>query len=187
MKVDKNAFHDGKRQLSGVKNVATSKDFYLADVKLASKNLSVTINDFLTAALASSVKQYFEKVGDHQTSQVQIVIPANIRFQHYLTMEELKLENKFAVVPLTIPLNKDMQASLREIPKATQMIRSKFGQIYATYIATKFTMTLLPYFMTNWYMNFSTLAFTFAFSNVPGLLKPIKTFGRDHLSMTTYI
>jgi len=33
-----------------------------------------------------------------------MVIPANIRFGHYQSREEVKLENKFAAIPLKIPL-----------------------------------------------------------------------------------
>lgn len=35
-------------------------------------------------------------------------IPANIRYRHYETLEELKLENKFAPVALQIPLRSDI-------------------------------------------------------------------------------
>lgn len=38
----------------------------------------------------------------------KMAIPANIRFKFYPTREELKLENKFAAIPLTVPLTKDM-------------------------------------------------------------------------------
>jgi NRPS condensation-like uncharacterized protein len=54
-----NPLHDGKRDLSGIKHVSTSKDYKLKDIKELSKRLNLTINDILTACLASGVKSYF--------------------------------------------------------------------------------------------------------------------------------
>jgi hypothetical protein len=67
-KQDLNPLHDGKRQLSGRKLVSTSKDIKFADVKRASKNLGVTINDLVTSSLGSALKSYFEDKGDRKTS-----------------------------------------------------------------------------------------------------------------------
>ena len=50
--------------------------------------------------------------GDLKTDKINIVIPANIRFAHYGTWEKVKFENKFAPVPLTIPLEKNVEKSL---------------------------------------------------------------------------
>lgn len=44
-----------------------------------------------------------------------MMIPANIRFAFYPTREEVKLENKFAVVPLKVPLTEDMQSAYPQI------------------------------------------------------------------------
>lgn len=171
MNIKKNPFHDGKRELSGRKNVASSKDFLLGDVKVAAKAQNVTINDMLTSCLSASVKEYFESKGDMTTNEINIVIPANIRFKHYPSVDKLKLENKFAVVPLRIPLKRHMKDALKAIPVATSKIRKQFGEIYATYVLTKLSVALMPYFISNWYMNFSIMPFTFAFSNTPGILK----------------
>lgn len=115
------------------------------------------------------------------------MIPANIRFQHYQTPQELKLENKFAGVPLTIPLHSDLNVSLQEIPKATAKIRNAFDVVYATYIATKMSVLLCPYWVTQRYFNNLMFPYTFAFSNTPGLLKDVKSFGSSHIHMTTYV
>lgn len=56
IKQDKNPLHDGKRNLSGNKLVGTSSDILFKDVKEASKKQNVTINDLITACLASGVK-----------------------------------------------------------------------------------------------------------------------------------
>ena len=111
-RVQKNIWHDGKRELSGNKIVSSSQDFLISDVKRAAKKKGVTINDMITACLSASVKQFFEMKGDTHTKEISIVIPANIRFKPYACLNEVKLENKFAAVPLRIPLCNDLDEAL---------------------------------------------------------------------------
>lgn len=55
-RVKTNLFHDGRRELSGRKEVATSREFSLKDIKAVTKARGTTINNLLTACLATSVK-----------------------------------------------------------------------------------------------------------------------------------
>jgi hypothetical protein len=103
-----NPLHDGVRKLSGNKLAATSSDFNIQDIKMASKKLNVTINDLMTSALCAGVKQYFEKKGDMYTTKINIAIPTSMRFKHYETLKELKLENCWTPYPLTVPLYSDL-------------------------------------------------------------------------------
>jgi hypothetical protein len=99
----------------------------------------------------------------------------------------MKLENKFAPVSLTIPIASNIEESLRLIPKATAKLRSSFGEIYATYAISFYTNMFMPYFLSNWFILRSTLPFTLAFSNTPGLLKPIDQGGKKSSKMQGYI
>ena len=63
----------------------------------------------VTASLATAVKKYFEIKGCTFIRKINIAIPANIRFAHYPTWDKVKFENKFAPVPLTIPLEDDLK------------------------------------------------------------------------------
>lgn len=90
--------------LTGVKKAASSKDYTIPEVKVTAKHLGITINDLLTSCLSVAVKQYFLSKGDTKSDVINIIMPANIRFKHYETVEELKLENKFAGINLNVPL-----------------------------------------------------------------------------------
>lgn len=171
LKQDLNPLHDGKRQLSGKKVSSTTSDLLFQDIKAASKKQNCTINDLVTAALATSLKQYFELKGDTKTDSVNIVIPANIRFQHYESFEKMKFENKFAPVPLTIPLDNEMTKSIPKVTKVTATLRSSFPEIYAMYAMSFYSIKVVPYFLSNWFLGKSTIPYTLAFSNTPGLLK----------------
>ncbi len=47
------------------------------------------------------------------------MIPANIRFKFYPTPEEVKLENKFAAIPMLVPLTENMDSAYGQIKKVT--------------------------------------------------------------------
>jgi len=183
---DRNLLHDGVRKLSGRKLAATSSDILFKDVKAAAKHKGVTINDLVTACLASGVKQYFELKGDKQTAEFNLTIPANIRFQHYGSWENVRFENKFAPVPLRVPLKSDVNDSLREVPKVTSQLRHRFIDIYATYMGTYYTCMFMPYVFLNYFLMQQTIPYTMAFSNTPGLLKPIWYEGKKSIKMQYY-
>ena len=56
LKIMKNPLHDGIRNLSGKKLIATSNNFTFSDIRNAAKNAKVTINDLVTASLGSAIK-----------------------------------------------------------------------------------------------------------------------------------
>jgi hypothetical protein len=119
VKQDLNPLNDGVRKLSGRKLSATSSDIRFVDVKNASKQLKVTINDMVTACAGTALKQYFEMKGFKDSKSINIAIPANIRFAHYPTWEAVKFENKFAPFPMTVPLERDLALSMAKVHKVT--------------------------------------------------------------------
>lgn len=96
------------RELSGELNVASSRliDFRL--LKGLSKKIGVTINDIVTSSLTTSFNKIFKEKGD-TSKDFNIVLPANIRFKFYPTPDDIVLENKFAAIPLNLPLTSTMQ------------------------------------------------------------------------------
>ena len=120
VKQDLNPLNDGVRKLSGKKLSATSSDIKFADVKNASKQLKVTINDMVTACTGTAIKKYFEKKGCMDVDKLNIAIPANIRFEHYPSWEKVQFENKFAPFPMTVPLVSDIKNSIVEVNKVTK-------------------------------------------------------------------
>lgn len=76
-------------------------------IKGLSKTIKVTINDIVLGAVSTSLNKMFKEKKD-KAKDFQIVIPANIRFKFYPTPEDVKLENKFAAIPLLVPLTETM-------------------------------------------------------------------------------
>ena len=84
-------------------NIHTAEliDFRL--LKALSKKINVAINDIVMSSLSKTMSKIFKDAGDKNT-QMNITIPANIRFKFYPTPADVKLENKFAALPLRISL-----------------------------------------------------------------------------------
>lgn len=101
-------------------------------------------------------------------------MPANLRFAHYGSWDKVKFENKFAPVPLIVPLNKSLDDSFKAVPPVTRLIRDHFIDIYGTYAMTYYFTMFAPYFVLDYFLMKSTAPYTLAFSNTPGLLKPIQ-------------
>ena len=183
VKQDINPLNDGIKKLSGKKISATSTDIDFKEFKRASKILKLTINDIVTACVGSAISQYFESKGRTDIKKLNIAIPANIRFAHYPSWEKVKFENKFAPYPMTIPLESNIDQSLVEVHKVTSRLRNGLGEVYAAYAATWYGGMFAPKWLTSWFSVFSTKPYTLAFSNLPGLLKPIVFDGRKSIKM----
>ena len=137
--------------------------------------------------MAAAVKQYFVLKGDTTTDKFNLVIPANIRFAHYGTWDRVKFENKFAPVPLVIPLDSDLTKQVQKVAQVTKGLRGQFGDIYATYAMSYYIGMFTPYFILERFARTSSLPYTMAFSNTPGLLRPIQFEGKKSIKMTSYL
>lgn len=97
------------------------------------------------------------------------------------------MENKFAPIPLTLPLCDNIHDAFNQVTKITQALRDSFGEIYAAHALTYYGVMFLPKFVSNYLVNESTKPFTSAFSNLPGLLKPIHIFGSKSIRLHSFI
>ena len=174
---DKNFITKNKKKMTGNVSVSTSPKYKLKEIKDLSKKLGITINDLIMCALSTSVKQYLKIKGDPlgepgSNSQIQIAMPANIRWGFYPTRADTKTENKFSSVPLTIPLCENMKDSYSKIQKITKVLKGKFAYIYASYALTFWASIFSPRALPRLIVHKASMNFTCAFSNTPGPLKP---------------
>lgn len=145
-------------------------DIPLKDLKELSKFKGVTINDVVMAGLSTALKQVFEENGE-KTDVIKMALPANLRFKFYKTRQHIKLENKFAAIPITVPLSSSMDEAYVKIKKATKSLKNSMAIIYTTYAITSWSNKLLPRFFVQQTANETIDKFTIALSNVPGIVK----------------
>lgn len=115
----------------------------LDDIKKLSKNLKITINDVILSSMTTALHKMFESRGE-TVKNVKLTIPANIRFKFYDTRKEVKLENKFAAIPLTVPVTSTMELAYKKIPKISKVLRSNFSLVYSYYALAFWGQMILP-------------------------------------------
>ena len=98
------------------------------------------------------------------------------------------MENKFAPMSLKIPLVTSHEEALKKIKPITSKMRKEFQVTYATYVLAM----CMGYFMPAWLVKISadvlTRPQTIAFSNIPGILRPISYKGTETIGQhTTFI
>lgn len=97
---------------TGKKHCVNSEKISFDDVKNSSRALNCSINDVITFSLSNALAKYFSKLGDDKTKEVSIMMPSNIRWSMYKTYDSVKLENKFAPIPIKIPLEVDPEKTM---------------------------------------------------------------------------
>ena len=101
-----------------------------------------------------------------------MMMPVNIRFQHYQTREEVRCENHFAMLPLTLPLTKDVISGYAPIRRIlNSKIKTAIFDVYATFCTILWGCAVFPRFIGKLIGDTVTAKFTCAFSNIPGPLK----------------
>ena len=142
--------------LSGQLHVTTSPVLSLTELKLMSKAKGVTINDVVLSAFMTTLHSVLQDAEmtkapkDRQPlpQNLNIVMPANIRFSFYESREKIKFENKFAVMTFQVPLTSSMDSAYEKIKKVTKRIKGSIGAIYLSYAITYWTGKLLPRLVT---------------------------------------
>lgn len=185
-RIDHDPLHNVNHKQTGKKLVATSHDLILKDIKQASKKLQITINDLILACIGTSLKQLFAKKEDYKTEKINLVMPANIRYKHYESLKELKLENKFAPVGIVLPLKSDVTEEMGIVAKITKLMKKRFPMVYALYAISYFGIMFGPNTFSSWFLETGSKPFTLAFSNLPGLLKPATFNGSKAIKMIGY-
>ena len=66
----------------------------------------------MISALSMATGRLFKDRGDEKNTRMKVAIPCNIRWKYYNTYEEVELENKFAPMPIKIPLETESSKAL---------------------------------------------------------------------------
>ena len=176
---DNHVLTKGKDKMCGLINMSANKaDISIPKLKELGKKLKLTINDIVLTATSQAIKEYMKIAGDplgtNDDAKINILMPANIRYNGmYKTREEVQLENKFATLPMKIPLVPGMQNSYSKITKVLAPLKGSFPFVYASYAMTYWMSNLSPRVIPNVLMDTTSRNFTLAFSNTPGPIKKL--------------
>ena len=84
------------------------------------------------------------------------------------------MENKFAAVPMPVPLSSTMEEGYQRVKNATKGLKGSMGLVYGAYAISFWGNKLLPRSMVRHATCSSADKFTMALSNVPGSIKKFK-------------
>lgn len=127
----------------------------------------------MISALSTATAKLFKDRGDEKSKRIRIAVPANIRWKQYETYEEVKLENKFAPLPLKVDLAIEPEEALERAKRVSRKMKRSFAKIYAVYFIGLVTSYFMPTALLKITGEKITKPFTLAFSNTPGVLRPI--------------
>lgn len=186
VKQEISVLNDGVRNLSGRKEIAHTEEMDFNVIKDASRKIGFTINELFTAAISVGVKKYMITRND-PAENLQIVIPGTVRWEFYPTFESVVLENKFAAFPVKIPLEEEPEKAIHKVKKATNKIKTGFTKMYASYIMSVIFGVFVPEHIWKLIMHRASIPYTLAFSNVPGVIKPIVFKGNEIENVKSFI
>lgn len=174
---DTNSLMKNKDKMCGLINITSAPVIHLDEIKQLSKKLGVTINDVILSSLTTALHSLFQDRNE-DVKEVKLTIPANIRFQFYNNREDVKLENKFAAIPLTVPVTESMSKAYDKVTKISSVLRQNFSLVYSYYALIFWSQFLLPRLAALYGLGQVSKKFTMAFSNTPGPIKPF-TYKKD--------
>lgn len=131
---DNNILTAGKKKMTGKINSATCQPVNTESIKKVSKAQGITLNDMVMSSLSTAMHSYLGAKGDNQS--LSVLMPANIRYQFYDTLDVIKLENKFSAIPIKLPLVGQIKDAYSKVSKITKQIKSSFSYVYCAYALT---------------------------------------------------
>ncbi|MEO8634716.1 MAG: WS/DGAT domain-containing protein [Gemmatimonadales bacterium] len=169
---DRHALHGAK--VSGKKQVAWTAPFDLAVIKQARQQLDATVNDVLMAMVAGALSRYLARHAGQMVELLHISMPVNVRGAH----EPLKLENRFAAVPLELP------AGIQEIGARVRAVKLQMDELkrsvvpIVVYGIQRAMLTVLPQAVSRGLIDFLANKCTAVVTNVPGPQRELTLAGR---------
>jgi WS/DGAT/MGAT family acyltransferase len=178
---DRHALH-GPR-VSGRKQVAWTAPFDLAVVKDARKRLGATVNDVLMASVSGAVSRYLARHAGQTIEKLHISMPVNVRRAD----EPLKLENRFAAVPLELPAGiAHLGDRVRAVKVQMDALKQSVVPI-VVYGIQHAMLTVLPQGVSRGLIDFLANKCTAVVTNVPGPQRELTLAGRRVRSLMFWV
>jgi WS/DGAT/MGAT family acyltransferase len=178
---DRHALHGAK--VSGKKQVAWTAPFDLAVVKRARKQLDATVNDVLMAVVSGAFSRYLARHAGQTIDKLHISMPVNVRS----AQEPLRLENRFAAVPLELPAGIEQMAErVRAVKVKMDALKQSVVPI-VVYGIQRAMLTVLPQAMSRGLIDFLANKCTAVVTNVPGPQRELTVAGRRVRSLMFWV
>lgn len=178
---DRHALHGPP--VGGRKRVAWTRPLPLEEVKRLKTRFGATVNDVLMALVSGAIGTYLESNGGKRLPHVRVSMPVNMREPG----ATLRMENRFAAVPLTLPIS-PRELELRIAAVKVRMDALKNGlDSTVIYGAVNVFLTALPYGVSRRLIDFFANKCTSVVTNVMGPQVPLALGGRRLRSLVFWV
>jgi WS/DGAT/MGAT family acyltransferase len=178
---DRHALHGAR--VSGKKQVAWSSILDLTVLKSARKRLDATVNDVLMAMVSGALSRYLVRHAGQMVDKLHISMPVNVRE----ASEPLKLENRFAAVPLELPAGIDAIGDrVRAVKVEMDALKHSVVPI-VVYGLQRALLTVLPQAVSRGVIDFLANKCTAVVTNVPGPDHALTLAGRRVRSLMFWV
>ncbi|MFI5206636.1 MAG: WS/DGAT domain-containing protein [Gemmatimonadales bacterium] len=178
---DRHALHGPP--VGGRKRVAWTRPLPLQEVKRLKTRFGATVNDVLMALVSGAIGTYLESNGGTRRPHVRISMPVNMREPG----AALRMENRFAAVPLTLPIA-PRELGLRIAAVKARMDELKNGlDSTVIYGAVNVFLTALPFFASRRLIDFFANKCTSVVTNVMGPQVPLALGGKRLRSLVFWV
>jgi diacylglycerol O-acyltransferase / wax synthase len=171
-----------KGRLGKIKKAVWSEPISIPEIKKIAKYKHATINDVLMAIASGAIRRYLDLHNDNRKSNIRSFILVNLRGGSF----DEDLGNKFGIVFLTLPLNRERPMErLDEIKRSMDSLKAS-----AEYAATYLILNILGQ-LPEWIENLATKIFdskgTIVSTNVPGPRNTIYLVGVPLISIKAWV
>ncbi len=169
---DRHALHGPP--VSGRKRVAWTRPLDLARVKQVKDRFAATVNDVLMAMVSGALARYLEAHAGETVPHIRVSMPVNMRGPG----TPLKMENRFAAVPLTLPAGpRHLPDRLAAVKRTMDALKDGLDPLVIYGVVNVF-LTSLPYGVSRRLIDFFANKCTCVVTNVPGPAGPLAFGGR---------
>jgi diacylglycerol O-acyltransferase len=152
-----------KGQLGPIKKAVWSDDFNLSEIKQIAEIKGATINDVLMAIEAGALRRYMDLHNNNRRENIRAFIMVNLRGNSF----DEDLGNKFGLVFLTLPIDREMHLERLEVIKNGMDILKSSAEYAATYLILNI-LGLMPTWVETLAARFLDTKGTIVATNVPG-------------------
>ena len=178
---DRHALHGPP--VGGRKRVAWTRPLPLQEVKRLKARFGATVNDVLMALVAGAIGRYIEANGGGSVPHVRISMPVNMREPGAAP----RMENRFAAVPLTLPiLPREIAGRIAAVKAQMDALKNGLDST-VIYGAVNVFLTALPYGVSRRLIDFFANKCTSVVTNVMGPQVPLALGGRRLRSLVFWV
>lgn len=158
---DKSALHGPK--LTGIKHVSWTPDLDLAEVKAVKNHFKSTINDVLMSCISGGMRRYLQSKKEPVPAKIRTSMPFNIRSLD----EPIKMENKFAIALVELPLVEGVRNQLAAIKRKMDAVKRSV-QPLVLFRTVDVVLWLFPPKISGFILNLFGNKCSTVTTNVPG-------------------